>query len=1260
MELPGGHVVFLGKAATMRPMADREENNKEEKKATESTTPQPSPLKSDAAKREEKVLAFWKEHRIFEQSLEKPSPKGEFVFYEGPPTANGRPGIHHLSARSFKDAIPRYKTMRGYHVRRKAGWDTHGLPVELEVEKTLGFTSKQDIEAYGVGAFNKKCKESVWKYVDEWQRFTERIGYWVDQDDPYITYDPKYIESIWHILSQVEKRGLLYKDYKVVPWCPRCGTALSSHELAQGYQDVKDLSVYVKFKLKVESEKWKVESRKLKVETISVNLPVYILAWTTTPWTLPGNVGLAVGEDIEYVAVEILPIEESGTSGVAKYPAGIYLIANARYSEVIEKEYGGVVLGELKGADLIGLEYEPLYPFLQNTISESERPKLENAFKVYPADFVTTTDGTGVVHTAVMYGQDDFELGTAVGLPKHHLVDEGGHFTAGTGFLEGKFVRAEETAVDIIKDLAHRDLLFKKEKYEHSYPHCWRCKTALIYYARDSWYIRMSAVRDELVAENEKINWVPGHIKNGRFGEWLADVKDWAISRSRYWGTPLPIWQSADGMERIVVDSVATLKEHVKTSGNQYFVMRHGEAEGNTKNTLNADPKTPNPLTAKGWAEVESTAEKLKARQIDLIFHSPLERATKTAHTVADVLGLSAESLIVDGRLREVGFGDFEGKKMGEYHAFFANVRERFTKRPQGGETWLEVKRRMGECLYELERTHANKRILIISHNGPLQMLTAVSEGLDTKGTAIAVEDQRFSMSNAEVREVSFVPLPHNDDYELDLHRPHIDAISLESKSGVPLFRVPEVLDVWFDSGAMPFAQDHYPFENREWVEDSGYPADYISEAIDQTRGWFYTLHAIGVLLGRGMAYKNVICLGHLLDKDGKKMSKSVGNVVDPWAATERFGADALRLWMYSVNQPGDAKNFDERTVDELRKKVFNLLDNIVRFYELYVEDGVATEDAVSVEDGVATENSISTNESSRAQSIGHHSTHVLDEWIMARLHSLIRTATEQMDEFNLLDPTRGIRDFIADFSQWYIRRSRDRFKGENKTDKSNALATTRYVLHELSKVMAPFVPFFAEEIYQKVRTMEDPPSVHLADWPVDTVIPSLAESERILNTMTEVRSIVSRALEMRATANIKVRQPLASLRILNAQLQQTEKSQELLQLIRDEINVKEVLFDESIESSVMLDIEVTPQLKREGQVRELVRAIQELRKKAGLQSGKPATLEVATSPAGRAFVELEKESLYRQAGIAQIVFLDEITADMLEFEDFSLRARLV
>lgn len=1029
------------------------------------------------SQREEKVLQFWKENKIFEKTLEKKSPKGNFVFYEGPPTANGKPGIHHLESRAFKDAIPRYKTMRGFHVPRKAGWDTHGLPVELEVEKKIGSKSKKDIEAYGIARFNEECRKSVLAYIDEWSRFTERIGYWVNLNDAYFTYDNSYIESVWKVISHVEKRKLLYKDYKVVPWCPRCGTALSSHELAQGYQDVKDLSLYVKFKL--------------------IGFPnAYFLAWTTTPWTLPGNLALAVGPDITYVE--------------AKVGDEIYVLAKNRLS-ILTEPYE--IVAEHKGSEMVGMAYEPIYNFIKPT---------EKTFKVYSADFVTTEDGTGIVHTAVMYGQEDFELGTKIGLPKQHLVDDTGHFKQDAGFLVGKSVIEESTAVEILKDLQSRGLLFKKESYTHSYPFCWRCKTRLIYYARDSWYIRMSSLRSELVKENEKINWEPDHIKEGRFGEWLREVKDWAISRERYWGTPLPVWESED-KNTIVVDSVDTLQKYTKTSGNKYFVMRHGEAVFNAKHVLDPQGDPNNHLTEKGKEEVRIAAERLRSENINVIYASPFIRTQETAEILKAELAIS--EVVIDERLHEFNESDE-----------------------------LSVRRRVGELLFELERSKTGKNILIISHGNPIWALERVASINTTDDFA-----ERVMFQTGEVRTLSFISFPHNSNFELDLHKPYIDEVVLV-KDGKEYRRSKDVMDVWLDSGSMPFAS----FDS---AQDRQYPADYISEAIDQTRGWFYTLHAVGTLMGQGRAFKNVICLGHILDNEGKKMSKSVGNIVEPWAEIEKYGVDTLRLWMYSVNQPGESKNFDQRSVDEVQKRVFNLLDNVWAFYELYRDKSLESNTAPN-------------------------SKNILDKWILARQKELVGNATKNLERYKLLEPVRDIRDFINDLSTWYLRRSRDRLKQGDK----DAKQTLYYVLKNTCKLLAPFAPFAADELYQKLRIESDPLSVHLESWPEKIGTKTFFfqnNDDIVMSNMESTRRIVSLALEARSKANIKIRQPLAS---LTANLDGAYPD-----LIKEEVNIKEVKNEKKLDG-VILDTSLTPELIEEGRVREVIRNIQEMRKEKGLR----------------------------------------------------------
>jgi isoleucyl-tRNA synthetase len=1129
--------------------------------------------KSELAKKEEQVLEFWAKNKIFEKTLEKSAPKGEFVFYEGPPTANGRPGIHHLEARSFKDAIPRYKTMRGYHVRRKAGWDTHGLPVELEVEKQLGLKSKKEIESYGIAEFNQMCKQSVWKYLDEWVKFTTRIGYWVDQEHPYVTYYPEYIESVWNVVKQVSDKGYLYKDYKVLPWCPRCGTALSSHELAQGYQNDKDLSVYVKFPIKGHSK-------------------AYVLAWTTTPWTLPGNVALAVGSDLDYVEIKMKANGES------------YLLGKEKLN-LIEGEYE--IVKEYKGKDVVGLEYEPLYPFLKDNLSGKEKEKLTNAFKVYAADFVTTTDGTGIVHTAVMYGADDFELGTKVGLPKHHLVGEDGHFKKEVGFLAGRFVKDEETAVEIIKDLAHRGLLFKKEKHEHSYPHCWRCKTPLIYFARDSWYISMSKLRDQLVKENETINWEPEHIKEGRFGEWLREIKDWAISRERYWGTPFPVWNCEHCHERQVIGSIRDLKNLGPKSKNKYFGMRHGQAENNITELISSEPNNPHHLTELGRRQAKEAGQYLKDKKIDMIFVSPFIRTRETAEIVAAEIGLPKNKIITEERVREVKAGVFNGKPISEYRAYFKNLLERFIKTPEGGENYSDIRKRVGEFIYDIEEKYSGKNILIVTHDAPLWALKSVASGRTERAMAADkfVDKQHFN-NNAVAAVFEFFPLSHNENFELDLHKPYIDQFAMTCPCGGKMHRVKEVMDVWFDSGAMPYAQDHYPFSGSKLL----YPADFISEAIDQTRGWFYTLHAVGILLGRGKAYRNVICLGHLLDAKGKKMSKSVGNVVNPWEMLDKYGADILRFWMYSINQPGESKNFDEKTVIELKRKVFDLLENILSFYELYRDP--------EIEKGLYDEKPAN----------------VLDKWIIAKFNALIRHNTAHLDSYRLLEPAREIKDFIGDLSTWYLRRSRERIKDGDV----EAKRTLYFVLKTLAKLMAPFAPFTAEDIWTKLRVEDNKESVHLTNWPEVEKTSRLfgllkSPDEKILKDMEAVRAIVTRGLEARQKAGIKVRQPLATLTA-----DSTPLGAEYLELIKDELNVKQVVFAAiNGEGQVSLDTHITLELKAEGDFRELVRAIQDLRKIKGFTPSDKVNLSVDTDQNGKTLVGKFDAEIKKAAGVVKI-----------------------
>lgn len=911
---------------------------------------------------EETILDFWDKAKIFEKSLKKEAPQGNFVFFEGPPTANGLPGIHHVLARAFKDVLPRFKTMCGFRVARKAGWDTHGLPVELQVEKELGISGKPEIEKYGIKEFNQKCQESVWKYKDEWEKLTRRIAYWVDLENPYVTYENSYIESLWAILKEIDQKGFLYQGHKVVPHCPRCGTALSSHEVAQGYKLIKDNSVYLKFKISKGNDQIKAGD--------------FILAWTTTPWTLPGNVALAVGNQIDYVLVKV---------GVENL-----VLAKGRLEAVL-KDQSYQVVKELKGAALLDLEYEPLFDLA------AFKTSAKKAYRVVPADFVTTADGTGVVHTAVMYGEDDYNLGEAVGLPKIHTVDEAGHFTLDLEpyGLAGKFVRATATEKIILEHLKKSERLFQEEIYEHDYPFCWRCDTPLLYYAKNSWFIAMSRLKDQLLENNNKINWVPEHIKEGRFGEWLANVKDWAISRERYWGTPLPIWQC------------------------------------------------------------------------------PVCAAKK-----------------VIGSLEELG--ELSGQKV--------NLKS-------------------------------------------------------------------------------------------EIHRPEIDQHEISCVCGEKMKRVREVFDCWFDSGSMPFAQYHYPFENQSLIEkEEQYPADYICEAIDQTRGWFYTLLAISTLLGKGSAYRNVICLGHINDKFGKKMSKSKGNVINPWEVIAQYGVDAVRQHMYTINQPGEGKRYDIDDVKEVFRQNILLLNNVYKFYETYAPEIQADFKAPD-------------------------RLNILDEWIIVKLNALSRKITEELNDYHIYEAAREIPIFIDELSTWYLRRSRDRFKADDAADKQNALWTTRYVLLELAKLMAPFMPFMAENLWQKVsgyNFSSDMQSVHLEKWP--THREPTAEDSRLLQEMELARRVVEAGLAKRDEAGIKIRQMLGKISVKT----KTEVPLAYLDLIKDELNIQEIEFLDSSEEkvSVELDTTITPELKQEGLRRELIRFINLLRKEANL-SLKDETLVYLVVPAG-------------------------------------------
>lgn len=888
----------------------------------------------DFVKRELETLEFWKQNRVFEKSIENREGCEHFTFYDGPPTANGKPHIGHILTRVIKDIIPRYKTMKGYKVLRKAGWDTHGLPVELEVEKMLGLDGKDDIERYGIEPFIKKCKESVWKYKGEWEKMSDRVGFWADMENPYITYDNNYIESEWWALKKIWDMGLLYKGHKVVPYCPRCGTSLSSHEVAQGYKDITDKTIYVKFKVKDTAD-------------------TYLMAWTTTPWTLPSNVALTVGAKFDYAKV--------------KYNNEYIIVAKQLVPSVFEGlDYE--IVSTVKGKELEYTKYEPLFDFVD------EDAKKEG-FYVCLGDFVTLTDGTGIVHTAPAFGEDDSVIGKKYNLPFLQMVDEAGHMAEQTGFIKGLFVKDADKL--ITEDLDKRGLLFKSSEIEHSYPFCWRCDTPLIYYARSTWFIKMTAIQDSLLKNNDKINWMPATIKDGRFGNFLRAVVDWGISRERYWGTPLPIWECECG---------------------------HKEAIG-------------------------SIAE-LKEKAVD--------------------------------------------------------------------------------CPKDIE-----------------------------------------------------------------LHKPYIDNVHLKCpKCSALMKRVTEVIDCWFDSGSMPFAQHHYPFENKQ-VFEQGFPADFISEALDQTRGWFYTLHAISCLLFDSPAYKNCIVLGLVQDKEGQKMSKHKGNVVDPWDVLENQGADAVRWYFYTVSAPWLPSRFHDKAVTEGQRKFMGTLWNTYAFYVLYAEIDKFNPLKYRMKKDTLC---------------------LMDRWILSKLNTLVKNTDKNLENYRIFEASREIQEFTDELSNWYVRRSRERYWGSEETqDKINAYLTLYTALVTVAKLAAPFTPFITEQIYGNLVVNLDksaPISVHLTDYPVCDE--SFIDKE-MENQMEELLKVIVIARSLRNISGMKNRQPLRNLYISS----EKKLEEEYIELLKDELNIKDITY--VTDASMFIDYNLKPQLRTLGKkYGRLLPAISEHLKNAG------------------------------------------------------------
>lgn len=1111
--------------------------------------------KPDNVVREERIVEFWEKNNIFRRTLEKTKGRKRFVFYEGPPTANAPPGIHHVLARSFKDLIPRYKTMRGCYVERKAGWDTHGLPVEIAVEKKLGIRSKRDIEKYGVERFNEECRREVWAHKLEWERLTRRMGYWLDLTDPYITYEPAYMESLWWIIKQIWKKGLLQESRKILAWCPRCETGLSSHEVAQGYKQVVDPAVWIKFKA---SPGQRVASKKLPPSTC-------LLSWTTTPWTLPGNVALAVHPKKDYCLYKLGGRE--------------YLIA-AKDSPVGRDGKSTEVL-RFKGGQLVGLKYQQLYPIRELAGEHSHR--------VYAAEFVDVEEGTGIVHTAVMYGEDDYELGEKHGLPRQHTVAENGTFNTLVTTLRPawKNKNVRDLNQKIIADLADQSLIWKTAPHRHSYPFCWRCQTALIYYAKKAWFIKITKLKQKLIENSEEINWVPASLKKGRFGNFLKELRDWTFSRERYWGTPLPIWR-CDGCKKVA--AVGSREELTELTQPLFTLtlVRHGEAENNVKGIVSSWPeKKTFALTDKGRQQVQKLALRLKGRRIDVIYASPLLRTRQTAQIIAKTLGVP---LVTDERLREVGYGVLNPSAVSKTAAILGRRMTRFLNpdlKIKSGESLQQVRRRVGKFLQELSSKHKGEHVVVVSHGDPLLLMWAVAQGLSTKELALHMEDYP---ETASLKTLKYHPLPVNKQGEVDLHRPHVDKIPILCKTcKKKMRREPYVIDVWFDSGAMPFAQHHWPFS----AGKIPYPADYISEGVDQTRGWFYTLLATSTLLDKGPSYRNVISLGHILDEKGKKMSKSKGNIVDPWEMIDRYGVDAVRWYFYAVNSPGLPILFSEKDLASRARLFLHTIQHSLSFLKLY-------------------------GSGFRAAGRADRPSNALDRWMLARLNETISLVGEKLDKFDVFGSARALEILVDDLSNWYIRRSRRRLqKPASPKEFAEAFETLTQALLELSKVVAPFVPFLAEHVHQEIRVLRPDlglkRSVHLETWP--RVNKKLIDNA-LIEDMSMIREVASLALKLRRDRQLKVRQPLSELFALGVKLAEDHRD-ELLALLKDELNVKKVTLLKKAADwpgtpslvkarigkiSVALETKLTPELLEEGTLRELLRILQMLRKRAGLR----------------------------------------------------------
>lgn len=1132
----------------------------------------PDNVKSDVAKQEEATLAFWQENKIFEKTLEQTKDGSPFVFYDGPPFATGLPHYGHLLAGTIKDMIPRYQTMKGRYVARRWGWDCHGLPLENLIEAELGLKTKKDIENLGIGKFNEAAREAVLRYADDWRKIVPRFGRFVDMENDYRTMDSSYSESVWWVFKTLFDKGLIYEGYKSMHLCPRCETTLSNFEVNQGYKDITDISVTVEFEL--------------------IDRPnVFILAWTTTPWTLPGNVALAINPDIEYVEVR------------GEVEGNLYIVARERVGNVFGETYE--IIRTIPAKDLIGKKYKPVFDYYAK---DADLKNKENGWQIYGADFVTTESGTGVVHIAPAFGDDDMELGQKENLPFVQHVATDGKFKPEVKDFAGQQVKPKDdhqkADIEVIKNLAHRDLLFKKEKIVHSYPHCWRCDTPLLNYASSSWFVKVTDLKDKLVEANKKITWVPEHIKEGRFGKWLEGARDWAISRSRFWGAPLPVWRCSGCEEIKVVGSRDDLLGNTSKKVTKVIFLRHGESEKNVKNIWSSAVNK-YPLTEVGVKQAEKMAKELNRQEVVAIYTSPVLRAKQTANIIGSSLGLSVSE---DDGLMETREGEWEDKTISQIneldsrnkYLLIDDIDERYNaKRGKLGESWAEVERRFYGSVKKLALKHVGKTIVVVTHQGPLAYgLRAFNDFLLSDMPRLFSE-----ISYAQPHEVYF---DIDREKELDLHRPFIDEVKFDCKCGGKMARVPDVFDCWFESGSMPYGQKHYlgqaltlPAGGFDPTKNVGFPAEFIAEGLDQTRGWFYSLIVLGVALFDKSPYKNVIVNGLVLAEDGQKMSKSLKNYPDPIELVNKYGADAVRYYM--VSSPivrGEDLSFSEKGVDEVYKKIILRLQNVVALYQMYADENVEAK---------------------------NDSKNVLDQWMISRLNQVVGEVTEGLDNYELDKAVRPFDLFVDDLSTWYVRRSRERFKGEDLVDKNDALSTTKYVLLELAKLLAPIMPFLAERIYGDLGGEKE--SVHLETWAASTKVS--ASQASIVTEMQKVREVVSLGLEARAKAKIKVRQPLALLKIKDV------LADEYLSLIEEEVNVKKVELAVDLADGVSLDTNITEELAEEGEMRDLLREVQSVRKTHDLNPSDRVRLTLGEKH--HALATKFKDEFLRVAGVVEI-----------------------